>query len=61
MLIDIPRATQVNRVWIFVHYFAFSLKTADLAAQLGGFGSFFLQEIHKLSTKTFRNMEERPI
>ena len=27
----------------------------------GGFGSFFLQEFHKLSTKTLRNIEERPI
>ena len=26
-----------------------------------GFGSFFLQEIHKLSTKTLWNMEERSI
>ena len=67
-----PETFKSRRVWIFVHHSEFSLKTAGLAAQLllscahdllqgGGFGSFFfLQEIHKLSTKTLRNMEERP-
>ena len=69
-----PETFKSRRVWIFVHHFEFSLKTAGVAAQLllscahdllqgGGFGSFFffLQEIHKLSTKTLRNMEERPV
>ena len=61
------RDTQVSRVRIrriFVHHFEFSLKTADLAARLllswahdlprGGGEDLapFLQEIHKLSTKT---------
>ena len=46
------RDTQVSRVWILVHHFEFSLKTADLTArlllscphdlpQMEGFGSFF--------------------
>ena len=64
------RDTQVSRVWSFVHNFEFSLKTDGLAAWLllssayegGRFASQdILQEIHKLSTKTLWNMEERPI
>ena len=48
----LTRDTQVSRVRIFVHHFEFSIKSADLAAQLllscahdlpqrGGFGSYF--------------------
>ena len=49
------RDTEVSRVWIFVHHFEFSLKTAGLAAllllscahdlpQVGEFGSFFYRK-----------------
>ena len=57
--------TQVSRAKIFVHHFEFSPKTADLAAQQHlscahghdlpqgeDLAPFFLQEIHRLSTKT---------
>ena len=56
------RDTPVSRVWIFVHHFEFSLKTADRAARLlllcahdlpqgEGFGSFFTGNIGRIYTR----------
>ena len=73
----LTRDIQVSRVRIrrtFVHHFEFFLKTAHLEARLpttlilrpwsaprGEDFAPFLLEIHKLSTKTLWNIEERPI
>ena len=65
------RDNQVSRVWIFVQYYRWPCSPAGfilyiyliLSAPGGGGEDLapFLQEIHKLSTKIFRNMGEKPI